>query len=186
MSRNSSNRGDLFQAVRKPFHFNGLWLMIDRRGGPLKYAWHKRCYIRETTDVVSLVGLCGVRSTLASAAQKMRVACPHSWRRLTRALAPGTDTTKQIHDIRGLPTHCPRPALENVPGRAGAPRSVPRRDGGRDSSRVQQAERIQADGRFRRQVRHHFGSCLGQKDTPMARVAGRLGRSGRGISTLRS
>jgi hypothetical protein len=30
-------------------------------------------------------------------------------------------------------------------------------------------------------LQHHFGSCLGQKDAPMARVAGRLGRSGRGF-----
>lgn len=30
-------------------------------------------------------------------------------------------------------------------------------------------------------LQHHFGSCLGQKDAPKARVAGRLGRSGRGF-----
>ena len=35
-------------------------------------------------------------------------------------------------------------------------------------------------------LQHHFGSCLGQKDAPMARVAGRLGRSGRGFHELRS
>ena len=35
-------------------------------------------------------------------------------------------------------------------------------------------------------LQHHFGSCLGQKDAPKARVAGRLGRSGRGFFTRSS